>query len=329
MDNSDVVAYLGRQEGKSLLPLERSELNSRLPALYVSVRQDAPSSRERVVVQAENYAGHDNEGRMPFVCDFLRRAVLPHLSCDITGWFNIQLHDSYTYLNDGIDYTNVLTFSKHKEDAGPVLLPDPFQMQGYSGMLSSLVDKLSWEEKVDKMVFAGTTTGDRRPLHNERVRACLWSAKNRSISDFYITNVAQMHLADLRRDLAGANADADAILRPPMSAEDQFRYKFNVNIRGNTCCWSRVPMIMASNSLMLNLYHSDVTWYYPLLHQDTHYVGCGMHDLHSKFTYCLNNPDWCKFIVKSANRFVSQFCGSIHASIYLKSLFETAAGNMP
>jgi hypothetical protein len=318
MDSVDATRYLARNEAKRLIPLENNEggvLSSSLARIHIDW---GGGTR---VVRGSGHEGHDNEDRMDFLCRYLERAVLPYVETRVKGAFPIQLHDSYTYLEDGVDMDGVLTFSKNKNHAGPVLLPDIYHMTGYAGWFDpKKKDELAWEKKEDVMYFSGTTTGHRDPLKNERVRACVWSLKNRAVSNFRLCKIAQIE----KEVLAAAVPQLPDLLAPPTSEEHHCRHKFLVNVRGNTCCWARVPMIFKSKSIMLNLYHEDVAWYYPLMQEGTHYVSCTLDNILQKREQCLANPVGCKIIAHNANAFYANYLSAASAALYAKELFETA-----
>ena len=327
MDAVDAIRYLARNEAKRLIPWDSREEGARRFSegdrlATIDIHWDPRQKTYRV--EGAGHEGHDNEDRMGFLCRYLKEKVLPYAEIAIKGVFPVQLHDSYTYLpNCKLEnYDGVLTFSKNRGHAGPVLLPDPFQMTGYAGWFDlRLSDSVKWEDKKDAVFFTGTTTGDEDPAKNERVRACLWSLKNRSIADFRICKVAQM----TQEAFQSAVPEWREILSPPVPESEHHKYKFLANIRGNTCCWSRVPMIFKSKSLMFNVYHEDVAWYYPLMQEGTHFVGCGsVEAIPQKRAHLLSNPTLCKVIVHNANRFYADFLGASQAALYVKELFENA-----
>ena len=204
-----------------------------------------------------------------------------------------------------------------------MLLPDPFHMGGFGGMLS-VPDRVPWASKRPTLFFAGTTTGDTDPGRNERVEACLWSlSKPREVVDFRITRVAQMSM-----ELARARVpDFDRLLHPPVQHEEHFGYRYQVNIAGNTACWSRVPMVLASGCLLVHLStHQDVTWYYPFLRQGEHYVGAAsIGALPAVREWCLQNDAACQAMVARSNRFASDYLSSLHAALYTVNLLESAS----
>jgi hypothetical protein len=333
MNNLETIQYLAHAEARSFAPrrLDDDSPPPSVPHLVVRTASQgaALSTNAKYSVEMRGHVGHDNEGRAPFICDFMRTAVLPNVDpvVDVSGIYPMELHDSYSYLPEAADdkYTSCLTFSKPMAHRHTILFPDPYQIGGYGGMLS-VVDPVDFERKQDVALFAGTTTGARDPLANERVVACRWALRHRPLCQFFITQVAQMTVQDLQR--AMPRDELASILHPPVSHQDHFTCKYIVNIRGNTCCWSRVPMVLNSNSLMLNVRHADGTWYYPLLQDGEHFVGVpDISTLPSVVQHCNANPMLCRRIVANGQQFVRSYCSPTHAAYYARCLVEAMASN--
>jgi hypothetical protein len=326
MHPADAITHVAHAEARRFRPIcdpdemvELAESGKALPYIQVSRGGDG-----RLQAEGIGYHGHENAGRMPFLCDFLMRRVLPMVDTeiDVRGMYRVELHDAYSYLLDRSSHQNALGFARPKGATESVaLMPDPFQMGDFNGLLS-VRDHVPWESKAPILFFAGTTTGDRNPTNNERIKACVWSLGHRDVAQFHITNIAQM-------DAAAALATVPAlrsVLHKPVPVEEHHRYRYQVNIAGNTACWSRVPMIMSSSCLMLNMRQPDVMWYSPLLSEGVHYVGTSnLDDLLTKRTYCESNSAWCKHLSENARRFVTSFMGSAQAASYFLQLLEASA----
>jgi hypothetical protein len=296
-----------------------------LPVIRVS-----RDSIGRLIASGSNYQGHDNAERMPFMCEFLNRRVLPLIDTgvDVTGSYRIELHDSYSYLKDRWRYRNALVFTRPASAREEVaLIPDPYHIAGFSGLLDeSRRDRefgTPFSSRRDAMVFAGTTTGDRDPRRNARVQACLWALdRGEHRARFYITNIAQM---DPRALMQGVPRAGD-FLRAPLNPSDQFQHKFVVNIAGNTACWSRLPMVLASGSLLVNLRHEDIMWYYPMLSDDVHYVAADDLDgLERERQQLAVDTQRCERLIANSNAFADAFFDPLVADAYMAQLLEASA----
>ena len=324
----DAISHVAHAEARRFRPIcdpdemvELAESGKALPFVRVARGADG-----RLVAEGRGHDGHDNAMRMPFLCDFLTRRVLPLVDpeIDVRGMYRVELHDAYSYLPDRSAHENALGFARPKGARESVaLMPDPFHMEDFGGLLS-VKDRVPWESKAPVMFFAGTTTGDRDPLKNERIKACVWSLSHREVARFYITNIAQMEAASALQAVPSLHS----VLHAPVLVEDHHRYRYQVNIAGNTACWSRVPMVMSSSCLMLNMRQPDVMWYSPLLSNCVHFVGASdLDDLLKKRAYCESNSAWCKHVTENARRFVGSFLGSTQAASYMLQLLEASASH--
>jgi hypothetical protein len=332
MDAADATTFVAQSEARRFRPLtDVEELRGYAVDLpYIEVARDAMG---RLAARGRNCAGHDNEGRMPFVCGFLNERVLPMVDprANVAGLYRIELHDSYSYRPRAHEYDNALTFARPKEArALMALMPDPFHMADYGGLLRdpSIVQETPWLHKKPRFLFAGSTTGSRNPSANARIRACLWSLDHRDIADFYVTSIVQMSPAAA----AAAVPDLHRVLSSPLSLADQAAYNFQVNIAGNTACWSRVPQILSGGSLMVDVKLDnqpegrDIMWYYPMLAPGTHYAAAAsLQELPGLHKTLVKNAQDCVRMVQCANAFARDYFTSARAASYLAQLLEEAA----
>lgn len=276
-------------------------------------------------VNGVNFEDHPNAYRMKTVCDYIQYAVAPNIDAkvDISGNYKIELHDT---IQPGDTSQGCFCFCKKKTDSIYTLIPDEYQLQNYGGMLKHYPDSKLWGEKKSKALFCGTSTGDTNPLMNQRLNACDWAVRHASsYAEFYITKVAQMNKSDIVKSFPQTSKLFLKDVQIPVPSHYQYRYL--VNIAGNTCCWNRLPMIMNSNSLLLNVYHPDMCWYYPALREELHYVpvsliGC---DLYNTMQYYDANPFEARMITRNANAFVDQFLCKSSTVLYTTLLFENIA----
>lgn len=330
MNDKEVIEYLASAEARCHAPKRRSESSS----IAIPFFDIAKISGANYSVTPFGHKGHDNEDRAGFVGSFLQSALAgTDPGIDASGLYPFELHDSCSYLAPDSKemrekYRGSLNFSKNTNHDHAVLVPDMYQMNGYSDLLR-VRDKTPFRSKVNRVLFAGTTTGDKDPTKNARIQTCLWSttSKIRDSLDLYITNVAQMSVSDIHGAYPG-DSRLQRIFKQPIPLQDHWKYKYVLNIEGNTCCWSRVPMIMASKSLMINLAHKDRSWYYPLMHHGRDFYNIdGVDELESALQFCKNNEAWCEHVISNANQFVESFLGRSQAIYYTTKLFEKMAAN--
>jgi len=312
MDNFETITYLGTEQGKRLKPIETpEELKKGVPWFRIQGRE---------VTSFGGHIGHDNADRLPFFTQYLTTNVLPHVEAlaKLDGYYNIELHDTYSYLKNGIDYRNCLTWSKRKEDRDVILLPDLYHICNFGDKLQKHVDTLDWASKpCDRIGFWGTTTGERDPKKNERLKMCDWSVDHPE-TEFYITKVAQMDAKDVQT----AYPRFDEFSSASISPETMFDYKFLLDIPGNTCSWDRVPLVLNSKSLLFKMPCRDMCFYYPLLHSGTHFASVNTFNMLNQRKFYLSNPRIARFMTECANKFATDFLHARHALMYTVGLFE-------
>ena len=269
-------------------------------------------------VTFRNTGRHPAAYRCPGVAVFVEQCVLPLVSLDVSGEYRFETHDA----SEGARVPT-LCFARDMsiENAYEILVPDFYQMFGYRGQFDDVNDPIDWSSKLPKAVFAGTTTGPVDPAKNKRVEACRW-ALGRTDCDFKITSVCQM-TPDALVAHCGQHAN---ISGPYLTTAEHFKYRYVLNIVGNTCCWSRVPMILKSGSLMLNLSHDQGTFYYPLLKDGEHYIGISnIAEIGNVIVSCESNVENCKRIVRNGNDFVAKYCTQHAAAVYMAHVLDAIA----
>ena len=308
---------MAQANSKGCAPRREEEVDKTIP--YFSIKKNNLGKYD---IDTFNYEWHDNAPRMDLWKTYLQNAVIPNIdpSLNISGYYNIELHDSYTYLDNDKNYKNVLTFAKFKNDPSSILIPDPYMICNWGNMLNSINDEQDWDTKLNKVCFYGTTTGNRDPFKNERINLCLWAKDKRSYCDFYITNVAQMSVDDCRK-VKGF----DDIYHPRVSISDQAKYKYHLMVDGNTCRFD--VWYFKMNNVVMKYPSNEMLWYYPLLQDDNHYVEVNKDNIISKMNYFNTNPLHAQHIISNAKRITSKLFRPIIHQMYTTNLFENMALN--
>jgi hypothetical protein len=322
MNHTDAIINLAQNNGKTFCPLRDEEVED-IDVPYFEVYRDTmgPCGYN---IKYYNYKTHDNAPRMPYYCDYLLKNIFPNVNsqCDLTGFYPIELHDAYGYLNNNKCYDNVLTFAKNKEDKYPVLVPDPFQIGNYGGRLN-IKDPVSWSNKKNKIGFYGVTTGNKNPLKNERLKLCKWSVNNRDISDFYITRIAQIE----PQKVLNAYPEFKNMFTEPVDQVKQYDYKYLLSADGNTASYDRLCWIMRSKSVLFKYESNQLLWYYPLLLENTHFASVTTETMKRKYEFYENNQTIAQIMVANSNQFIQTFITPINTMLYTTYLFENIAEN--
>lgn len=321
MNLHDTIEYLSQVNTRTCHPKRLEEIEKDIP--YFHIRKDDIGKYQ---VEGYAYHHHDNAPRMDLWCNYMRHAILPNIDplADVSGFYNIELHDSYTYLNNGKVYKDVMCFSKFKKDdegVRPVLIPDPYQMCNYGNMLAQVSDTQEWTSKLDKVVFCGTTTGNRDPLTNQRINMCLWSLDKKQKYDFYITKVAQMNLTDVLSRVPKFKE----IYRPPLSIEDQLKYRYHLVMDGNTCRFD--IWYYKTNNVVLKYDSKEMLWYYPLIQSGVHHVDVNKDNIGDVVNIYDNNPNLAQVMMYNAKQMSTSLFRPIVHQMYTINLFENISWN--
>lgn len=314
---NDIEAYqdIAIANSKTGRPLRSEEVDHSIPFFEVY-----RSPFGRYDIRGYNYESHDNAQRMGLWEGYMRTRVLPQIKGDVRGFYNIELHDSYTYLDKPREkYRGCLTFSRFKDDPLPILVPDPYAIQNWGGMLSTVSDRVPWIDKLNKACFYGTTTGKQRPEENQRIDMCLWSLKRPDLYDFRITKIAQMSRERVQEHL-GENYEK--LVVSPVAPIDQMRYKYHLMLDGNTCRFDIWNLL--TNSVTLKYESKEMLWYYPFLSNGTHFIEVNKENMESKMTLSQKEAE---FIVENAKRVAQKVTTPMSHMFYLASVFENMAAN--
>ena len=312
MKLSESISYLAWANSKSCYPRREEEINKKLPYFQIS-KDDYGLFR----FTGYNYENHDNASRMPYLEYYLTNNVFPYIEEEITGYYNIQLHDSYTYLNDDINYKNVLTFSKFIDDKNPILIPDPFMLANWNHTLDKINDQKIWEHKKNKIIFCGTTTGNRNVKYNDRINLCLWG-QNYDFCDFYITKIAQMK----KNDCEYLNQN---IFHDPIPITEQLNYKYHLIMDGNTCRFDIWPF--KTHSVLFKYKSNEMLWYYPLLQENIHYISVDKTNIENRFNFINSNPQRAIYLISNAHYLADHLFRPIMCQSYFVQLFENIGNN--
>jgi hypothetical protein len=215
------------------------------------------------------------------------------------GNFLIEAGDCFPSTEDfhkpaGLD---LLVYSKHRSQPY-TLIPDPY----FIGSLGyrDYSDTVHWEDKIPVAFWRGASTGDEIRWDNwERIpRVRLAKMSNASL-DAKIVDLVQIGDAPGLRDF---------LKTQPFYAEGRIpfseflKYKFLINIDGNSCAWDSMFKKLRSNSVVLHVDAGQVQWYYHRLKPWVHYipVKADLSDLHDQIDWCLQHESQCKEISKAA-----------------------------
>jgi hypothetical protein len=267
---------------------------------------------------------NNNYIRKKLLINALNDKILPNISIKNNFIINVNMHDIY-------DKSGTLTFGS-KSNSESILIPDIYQMYNYEDTIKKdFYDNIDFKDKINKIIFGGSTTGDINIKLNERINTCIWSNINSwAIKNTYfkITNIVQIPKDKLYIYTKKYKLNIESILSNNISIEQQLKYKYILSIDGNTWAWDRPIWIMSSNSLFFKYNSNNIGWYYDFLKEDVHYVAVNTGNMEKKYNFFENNTNQALDIINNSKKFVKDYCSEEAWTFYLKSLLEEISDNV-
>lgn len=215
-------------------------------------------------------------------------------------------------LHDGVHHKQpwkVLGFASTNElinNAQVILIPDPDALFGYSRLFRE-VDKASyntpWPSKISKIFWRGSATGagpeNNRLDGTPRLRFMNY-ASNLEFADVGLTFYTQQLNPQFKQLLSSTYS-----LKPQVTVADSIKYKYLIDIDGNSCSYSRMAWILYSNSLLMK--HASIykQWYYDKMQAYVHYLPISedFSNLQEQFIWAEFNPEKAQEIATNGRLF--------------------------
>jgi hypothetical protein len=206
----------------------------------------------------------------------------------------------------------LMVFSKNKA-SNCILIPDLYSMGNYSGKINKK-DNIPFSKKINESLFIGSTTGNINPENNPRLKLCNFSLNNNNIKG-YINNICQIP----EEKIAKTYPKYKNFIHGALSIEDQIKYKYLINVDGNTCAWDRLVWILNTNSICLKQKSDNKCWYYDLLENNKHFIE---YNEPNEINAIMNklSQEKCDDIIKNANFFVNEYLREKSHSLYMGHL---------
>jgi hypothetical protein len=239
------------------------------------------------------------------VIHFIRNIVKDSIP-KITTNLCIELND------DTNEYIPLFCFSSGLSEH--ILIPDLYAMMNYSNRLS-FKDNISYENKYKKAIFIGSSTGSLIVELNERLHMCNKYRNNPNIHCF-INNLCQVSEENTKEIYPNYND----FITTSMTIENQCKYRYIINIDGNTTAWDRVPWILNSNSVLLMKNSKNKCWYTDFLIPNIHYIPF---DNDTDLEAIVSSDEDRTDIIRNANQFVKDYLTHDKHIFYMKCLLQS------
>ena len=203
--------------------------------------------------------------------------------------------------NDGVFYNDfILAHNRKFETMDQIIFILP---QYHLPNKIHIIDNITFEHKLNKLFWRGSTTGNDILNNNTRYNIV---SKNFNIDENI--DIGFNHFCQIAYD---NNKDAFASLyKPGLNVSSQLNFKFILNIEGND--WSSsFSWALASNCCPLHTYPFTYESYIfgneiiPWIHFIP--INIDGSDLLEKYTYCLNNLNQCEQIAYNGKIYMEKY----------------------
>jgi hypothetical protein len=245
--------------------------------------------------------------------------------------------DLLYYINDGIEKpvrggAPIFCSSKYKEISQGIyfidwytIFPRP-EWDSIVERINSTLSKLTWEEKIPKLVWRGAATdGFYSPsnwINFPRGKLCYLAIQNPEQIDAIFTDIYPWHCENLKKMKLALP------LGNQMSYETQVQFKFQIILDGVFTTYPGDRWRLLSDSCCFMPESPYGHWFHDALIPWVHYVPVkrDLSDLVEKMDYLLANDEIARNIAKNARQFALDFLLSPQIAVYCyKALLKYAS----
>lgn len=236
--------------------------------------------------------------------------------------FIVSLEDGFGG-NPGIGPCFV--FAKRSDVSDLILIPDIKALTGYEklrGSIPKTSQKVNWVKKLPVCFWRGSTTGGYSTLGS-------WQELARSklvlLSLNYPSEVdARFHsIVQCEKEVPGL-LKQKGMVSSSVCRADHLKYKYLVDVDGNSCSYERLFWLLLSNSLVLKQVTPNIQWYYGALEPYQHFVPIkeDLTDLVEKIQWAREHDSEAQEIAMRATKFAENNLGPEDTLIYLYHLLK-------
>ena len=216
-----------------------------------------------------------------------------------------------------------------------ILIPD-FNLQDakYAEELTKVEkasDAMAFEQRLEVIKWRGSLSGPDYPnLDNcrdfPRYALLMLSLKHSDIVDARLTNYEDIALYDSTEALRRHLHDTFGELAEALPAEAFVRYKYLISLDGAVAAWKRVPIILASGSVLL-LQHQWKQFFYPGLKPWQHYVPLkdDVSDLLQKYEWLRDHPSEAKAIAQTGQSFAKEILNPMFLETFFLDIVKSCS----
>lgn len=239
--------------------------------------------------------------------------------------FLVSLEDGFAG-NPGLGPCFV--FAKQLDVHSLILIPDIKALSGYKKLRKMILDanaKLPWEKKISKSFWRGSTTGGYSTLATwdrlARAKLVLLSLSYPEIVDARFHSVVQCD-SEIPRLMKAKGMLSKSVSRP-----DHLKYKYLVDVDGNSCSYERYFWLLLSNSLVIKQITPNIQWYYGGLEPYKHFLPVkeDLSDLLEKINWAQEHDEEARLMAQRATEFAKENLEPEDTVLYLYLLLKEYA----
>lgn len=240
--------------------------------------------------------------------------------------FMVSMEDGFSE-DLGLNYP-LMVYAKAKSADGLLLIPDFKALVGYNTLRQRMTEggkKYPWDKKKPQAFWRGATTGGYLTLANwdqfARTKLVLLSLKHPQEVDARINKFVQCDPA------VPELLQAKGMRGNTVDQMDHLKYKYLIDVDGNTCTFERCFWELLSNSLLFKQETPNIQWYYGALKPFEHYVPVkeDLSDLLEKLAWAKAHDAEAQQIAENATAFVKQNLNAEDSFIYMAYLLQEYA----
>jgi hypothetical protein len=216
-------------------------------------------------------------------------------------------------------------FAKREDLESLILVPDYLSMTGHSSLQKHIVagnQKFPWSRKSDKAFWRGVSSGGHLTASNweelPRAKLALLSLSHPQEIDASFNHITQSDpdVPELMKKHGVVTGSVEKI--------DHLRYKYLLDVDGNSCTFDRLYWLLLSNSLVIKQVTSNVQWYYGGLKPYTHYLPIqeDFSDLVDQISWARNHEVEVEEMAKRATQFAEDHLSIEDLMVYMYHLIQ-------
>jgi hypothetical protein len=241
--------------------------------------------------------------------------------------FIVSLQDGFSR-DDSLPFCPWFVFAKSFDNEKHILIPDLMALRGYPNVREEIEQAsrtYPWSSKIEKIFWRGATTGGSLTTHTwadlPRSRLVLFSLKHPEIIDARFNRVVQA-APGVKEILQSRGMMAKTVRRA-----DHLRYKYLIDVDGNTSTFERFFWQLFSNSLIFKQNSPNRQWYYAGLQANQHFLPVkeDLSDLMEQILWAKRHDYEAQQIAEQASDFVRHHLTNEDHFLYLTLLLREYA----